>query len=276
MFREASTHLLAVGAVALALASPAVAASEAEKCAAAKIKLAGKYGQCRAKAVAKAIKAGAPPDYLRCDTKLMEKWGQAEEDAQGACPTTGDATEVQTVVTDDISALDLALAGVRYIDNGDGTITDTETGLMWERKSPGKVGVLLSWYDAMGDYLSDLNGRTLFGADQFGLGGHSDWRVPTTAELLTIARPSPCAPNCVDPIFLPNGSNAYWTSTTFAFTPTNSHQRLLRLFQHGAGADLVHERQGEQPSRPRRAPCMVTAIQRKEYVTSNSPVMACR
>lgn len=58
-----------------------------------------------------------------------------------------------------------------YTDNGDGTITDNVTGLMWEQD----MGVKISFDDA---FTKATNST---------LGGHSDWRVPTIKELYSLA-----------------------------------------------------------------------------------------
>jgi hypothetical protein len=55
-----------------------------------------------------------------------------------------------------------------FIDNGDGTLTETQTGLMWAAKDNGSD---ISW-DGARKYCEDYRG-----------GGHSDWRMPTIAEL---------------------------------------------------------------------------------------------
>ncbi len=59
-----------------------------------------------------------------------------------------------------------------YLDNGDGTISDLNTGLMWQ-KSPDFVNKR-SCSEA-GPY-----------ADALVLGGHSDWRLPTIKELYSL------------------------------------------------------------------------------------------
>jgi uncharacterized protein DUF1566/type IX secretion system substrate protein len=56
-----------------------------------------------------------------------------------------------------------------YIDNGDGTISDNVTGLMWE-KSFSRV----AWNDAASAASAAVTG------------GHSDWRVPTIKELYSL------------------------------------------------------------------------------------------
>lgn len=64
----------------------------------------------------------------------------------------------------------------RCVDNGDGTLTDNTTGLMWQKVAAGKM----IWVDAHYFHIPALS-----------LGGHSDWRLPTKDELLRLSN-SPC------------------------------------------------------------------------------------
>ena len=57
-----------------------------------------------------------------------------------------------------------------YVDNGDGTVTDLNTGLMWQQAYSGKM----TWGDA------------LAGAEAFSLAGYDDWRLPTIKELYSL------------------------------------------------------------------------------------------
>jgi hypothetical protein len=59
-----------------------------------------------------------------------------------------------------------------YTDNGDGTISDNVTGLMWQQV-PDDDGLS---YDEAAEYAAELE-----------LAGYSDWRVPTTKELFSIS-----------------------------------------------------------------------------------------
>jgi len=57
-----------------------------------------------------------------------------------------------------------------YRDNGDGTVSDLTTGLMWQQDPGSKM----SWRQAMA------------GASRCRLGGHHDWRLPTVKELYSL------------------------------------------------------------------------------------------
>lgn len=67
-----------------------------------------------------------------------------------------------------------------YQDNGDGTITDMVTGLMWS-KSPDMDG------DGDIDYADKMSySEALAGADTFSLAGYDDWRLPSIKEMYSL------------------------------------------------------------------------------------------
>ena len=65
-----------------------------------------------------------------------------------------------------------------YVDNGDGTVTDRATGLMWQRSGSDEN---MNYYDAK-TYIDDLNRSRL--------AGYSDWRLPTIPELMSLLEPT--------------------------------------------------------------------------------------
>jgi hypothetical protein len=67
-----------------------------------------------------------------------------------------------------------------YQDNGDGTITDNVTGLIWQKSPDFNNDGKINSYDkkTYSDALKD--------ADTFKLGGYSDWRLPTIKELYSL------------------------------------------------------------------------------------------
>jgi hypothetical protein len=64
----------------------------------------------------------------------------------------------------------------QYVDNGDGTVTDMVTGLMWQQ-SPDKDG------DGDIDSADKMTySEAVTRAENFDLGGYDDWRLPTIKE----------------------------------------------------------------------------------------------
>lgn len=100
----------------------------------------------------------------------------------------------------------------RFIDNGDGTISDADTDLMWQKCQLGLSGSNCSsdsatwhtWQEA----LDEADSNTLAGYD---------WRLPNHKELLSIVEQ-----RCIDPsinkTYFPNTSTlSYWTSSPYIF-----------------------------------------------------------
>jgi Protein of unknown function (DUF1566) len=125
-------------------------------------------------------------------------------------------------------------ATLRYIDNGDGTITDRNTRLMWEKKDDdGGLHSLDNVYpwsggvgDTVWDWLADVNAE-----GGTGFAGYDDWRLPSVKELLSIIDyEDPTGPtvrpefhtNCAGSTVLTGSCtapNRYWSSTTMADIP---------------------------------------------------------
>lgn len=107
--------------------------------------------------------------------------------------------------------------GVRFIDNGDGTITDMASGLMWA-KDPSQCGVdfgtpgnpaQMNWESAI-DACNNLS-----------YAGHTDWRLPNIKELLSILDFGKTPP-AIDETFFPNTESDYYWSSTAEFGLVNS------------------------------------------------------
>lgn len=77
-----------------------------------------------------------------------------------------------------------------FVDNGDGTVTDRATGLMWQKDgSPDGM----TWANAK-EYVNTLNRKRF--------AGYSDWRLPTVEELASLMKSSRSKGNLyIDPVF---------------------------------------------------------------------------
>ncbi|MUU78683.1 Lcl domain-containing protein [Winogradskyella endarachnes] len=156
-----------------------------------------------------------------------------------------------------------------FVDNGDGTITDNATGLMWQQADDGNTR---DWENAL-SYCENLT-----------LAGHSDWRLPNAKELQSIVdytrSPTTTASPAIDPLFSctsisdPNGNTGqygyYWSSSPLQDGPEpysdavyfcfGKAQGLMELpslsgnYQlldvHGAGAQRNDPKSGNQSDFP--------------------------
>jgi hypothetical protein len=101
----------------------------------------------------------------------------------------------------------------RYTINGDGTVTDTKTNLMWKRCEEG-----LSGSDCMTGTAAEYNWQeALELADGHSFATYSDWRLPNVKELRTIVAfdrvYKPAINSTVFPNLPGNSSHFVWSST---------------------------------------------------------------
>lgn len=132
-----------------------------------------------------------------------------------------------------------------YVDNGDGTITDTNTGLVWEKKSDdGSIHDKDNGYTWSGPSYGTTNVLDGTVATTFlaelnaggGFAGHTDWRLPNRHELSSLVNLQNVAPavsaafntNCGSDLITAGNpgctvttcsctvAGMHWTSSTFA------------------------------------------------------------
>ena len=151
----------------------------------------------------------------------------------------------------------------KFVDNGDGTISDLATGLMWQQSDDGE---LRDWKNSL-KYAEGLN-----------LAGHDDWRLPNAKELQSIVdytrSPQTSKSASISDLFITSefsGVNRklakypyFWTSTThldgrnpyshavyFAFGEAKGEMRGKLMDVHGAGSQRSDPKSGEQNDYPK-------------------------
>ena len=98
-----------------------------------------------------------------------------------------------------ISLRDKAPTKTQLVDNKNGTVTDTTTGLMWQQA---ETGTEKTWEEAI-DYCKAL-----------GLAGYNDWRLPDRNELESLVDTRYYDP-CIDKTIFPGDMlSSYWSSNT--------------------------------------------------------------
>jgi hypothetical protein len=152
-----------------------------------------------------------------------------------------------------------------FTENGDGTITDRATSLMWTQDDS---GTSLNWQEALGWAQTKNNESYL---------GYSDWRIPNAKELQSIVdytrSPETTASAAIDPLFnatsITNEAGqtdfpCYWSSTTHAnWTNTSGANGTYVAFGralgymdsiwvdvHGAGAQRSDPKSGDPDDYP--------------------------
>ena len=144
-----------------------------------------------------------------------------------------------------------------FTDNGDGTITDSSTGLMWMKDDSGTT---MNWSAAL-DYAEDLDFAT-----------YADWRLPNAKELQSIVdythapdatTPAMRGPALNTTIFnLSEEESWFWTSTThleaaaavyICFGIASAYNTSADDFSmnaHGAGAQRSDPKSGDPADYP--------------------------
>jgi len=209
-----------VAAALLGSTSAAHATVTAEQvCQSERAKVAARYTLCADRALVQYTLTFNSVVYTnlagKCVTKYARAWARLQANASG------------TGATCDSS---------RFVDNGDGTVTDRLTALQWEQKtnldstqnfadphdadntytwSAGGAGGTAADGTAFTSFLASLNTGGCFA-------GHCDWRLPTRDELqtlLTPAYPACTTGPCIDPALGPTVAFLYWSATTDAIIP---------------------------------------------------------
>ena len=93
---------------------------------------------------------------------------------------------------------DFSINSPFFIQNGDGTVTDTVTGLMWQQTDGGEM---------------TIENATTF-CENLTIGGHDDWRLPTTYEAYSMLNHGKSNP-ALDIAAFTNTVAEYWWTSSF-------------------------------------------------------------
>ena len=115
-----------------------------------------------------------------------------------------------------------SLLGAPYADNGNGTITDSATGLIWQKCSAG-LGTTLG-NCSTGSISSYTWSSAISYCEGLTLGGRSDWRLPNINELGSIIDYTKSINPTINSTAFPNTQSFspsvfqsyYWSSSTYA------------------------------------------------------------
>jgi hypothetical protein len=138
--------------------------------------------------------------FVLCSCKKIDDNQENTDDNQRTdilLSDTGQTTSYTATMGEDA---DYSINPPSFTDNGDGTITDNVTGLMWQKTDGGEM----TFENAL-DYCTKLN-----------LGGYTDWRLPVCKELFDINDYDQLNPALNTAYFLKTQAGYWWTCITRA------------------------------------------------------------
>ncbi len=160
------------------------------------------------------------PELLDDETETEwvgeEEWGDEEE-------------ENVALVEEEVPA---------FIDNGDGTVTDTRANLMWKKDDSFKeFGYGINWFEAQ-DYCEILNEKKF--------AGYEDWRLPSGEEAKSAFSFTQSntdkdgAETHISDLFEPGGGHNTWT-----YEEKPDYQQYAMKFSFVTGNDMWEHKDNE-------------------------------
>jgi len=160
------------------------------------------------------------PEFIDDETETEwvgeEEWGDEEE-------------ENVALVEDEVPA---------FVDNGDGTVTDTRANLMWKKDDSFKeFGYGINWFEAQ-DYCEILNEKKFAGYD--------DWRLPSGEEAKSVFSFTQSntdkdgAETHISDLFEPGGGHNTWT-----YEEKPDYEQYAQKFNFITGNDMWEHKDNE-------------------------------
>ena len=125
-----------------------------------------------------------------------------------------------------------------FIDNGDGTISDTQANLMWKKDDSFKeYGYGINWFEAQ-DYCEMLNEKQFAGFD--------DWRLPSGEEAKSVFSFTQSntdkdgAETHISELFEPGGGHNTWT-----YEEKPDYEQYAQKFSFITGNDMWEHKDNE-------------------------------
>ena len=125
-----------------------------------------------------------------------------------------------------------------FVDNGDGTISDTRSNLMWKKDDSFKeFGYGINWFEAQ-DYCEMLNEKQFAGFD--------DWRLPSGEEAKSVFSFTQSntdkdgAETHISELFEPGGGHNTWT-----YEEKPDYQQYAQKFSFVTGNEMWEQKDNE-------------------------------
>lgn len=114
-----------------------------------------------------------------------------------------------------------------YIVHGNGTVTDTRTGLMWKQCVEGRSGADCS----IGSPTPFTWATALTLTEDYSFAGHDDWRLPNIKELRSLVEECRTGPAINDTFFPVNGASL----TVWSGSPDANYSNIARYVNFSNG-----------------------------------------
>jgi hypothetical protein len=116
----------------------------------------------------------------------------------------------------------------RYIDHGNGTVTDTKTALMWKQCPEGLGGGGCT--TNTGEKRTYTWKEAILLTNGYSFANHDDWRLPNIKELLSLVTRNHIDAGIINRKFFPNTSNGrFWSSSPYI--NNNSYTWVLEFLR---------------------------------------------
>jgi hypothetical protein len=135
----------------------------------------------------------------------------------------------------DTSTYPMSTPTARFSDNGDGTVTDKQSGLMWMRCALGQqwTGATCSGDPSSYSWQAAQTAASALNA-QGGYAHHADWRMPHIPELAMIVERQCANPRINLALFPATPSSYFWTATGRRGKGQDGQAYLLSFGPEGA------------------------------------------
>ncbi len=139
----------------------------------------------------------------------------------------------------DTSLYPLSAPTARFVDNGDGTVTDTSTHMMWMRCSLGQTwtgsacagaAAAMPWQAAQDAALA-MNHSA-------GYAKHTDWRMPRIPELANIIERQCAGPRTNITVFPDTPAGFFWTASERRGAGNENQAYVLSFGPEGTAGDM--------------------------------------
>jgi len=157
-------------------------------------------------------------NFAYCADKTLKQYGRTK-----ILPKTGQGSSVSRT-GDDGTYQAGNPTSPRFVDNGNGTISDRLSGLMWVQDPSQIPG---GTWGSPGSPSSMTWNNAIDNSEALTYAGYSDWRLPNIIELESIVNYGGSYPAINGTYFLNTQQDYYWSSTTY--NVNGSYALITRL-----------------------------------------------